>query len=72
MAVDLYPLTESFTEVMTTNQSTSGLNYLSKDVLYMKMKGYPPIYCQLSSKEYDYEKNKIIKTFSNLYNAPQG
>lgn len=43
IAVDMYPLTDSFIEIISTKQHTIGLNYLTKDVGYMLSKGFKPL-----------------------------
>ena len=48
VSVDIYPLTESFIEKKSVRQSTTGLNYLLKDVAYMKSKGYDVITAVIS------------------------
>ena len=43
VAVDMYPLTNSFLEICSKKQMSSGLNYLTKDVGYMLAKGFKPL-----------------------------
>jgi len=43
-AVDIYPLTQSFTTILHSKQKCIGINYLTKDYSYMKSRGFDYYY----------------------------